>query len=407
VANNVSSNPGVWVSANQGVNWTQTLTTVNDYTGIKMSSDGQYMAVCASSGNIYTSSDFGNTWIVKGVASNFSSITMSSDSIYMYSCIAYSTQLNTNIFKSYQFSLSDAIAIGKESGYHLQGNLALAIGNSAGQINQSQKAVAIGSQAGQSYQGDSAVAIGSQAGQFNQNINAVAIGYQAGQYNNGSAGANAIAIGLQAGQASQQNGIAIGENAGQTGQGVDAVAIGNFAGIINQHNNSIIINASGSNLNSEDTLRCYIAPIRNAGGSSLNALQYDPGTSEITVSGKTFVINHPLDDTKYLVHACLEGPEVGVYYRGEGKITNNSSVTILLPDYVDKLATNFTVQLTPIYSGKKIEQLYSSRVQNNSFTVYGENTSFYWLVHGKRGDINVEPYKVHTEVKGTGPYRWI
>jgi len=107
------------------------------------------------------------------------------------------------------------------------------------------------------------------------------------------------------------------------------------------------------------------------------------------------------------VHACLEGPEVGVYYRGEGKITNNSSVTILLPDYVDKLATNFTVQLTPIYSGKKIEQLYSSRVQNNSFTVYGENTSFYWLVHGKRGDINVEPYKVHTEVKGTGPYRWI
>jgi len=40
---------------------------------------------------------------------------------------------------------------------------------------------------------------------------------------------------------------------------------------------------------------------------------------------KTFIINHPLDDSKYLVHACLEGPEAGIYYRGDGEITNNES----------------------------------------------------------------------------------
>ena len=197
------------------------------------------------------------------------------------------------------------------------------------------------------------------------------------------------------------------------------MAIGYSAGYDNQPANSIIINAGNTALNAATASSFIAKPLRAANaagftnGASAAIMLYNSSSGEIgyssstTTTNKTFVINHPLDDTKHLVHACLEGPEAGVYYRGEGEIRNNSSVTILLPDYVDKLATSFTIQLTPIYSGKKIEQLYSSRVQNNSFTVYGENTSFYWLVHGKRGDINVEPYKVHTEVKGTGPYRWI
>jgi hypothetical protein len=122
---------------------------------------------------------------------------------------------------------------------------------------------------------------------------------------------------------------------------------------------------------------------------------------------KTFVIDHPDDKNKYLVHACLEGPESGVYYRGKGEITNGKSIDILLPDYVENLATDFTIQITPIYSGKKMEQLYASEVENNSFTVYGENCKFFWFVQGKRGDINVEPFKSNTDVKGSGPYRWI
>jgi len=122
---------------------------------------------------------------------------------------------------------------------------------------------------------------------------------------------------------------------------------------------------------------------------------------------KTFVIDHPNDNSKYLVHACLEGPESGVYYRGEGEIIDNISTTIQLPDYVKNLASNFTVQLTPIYSGKKIIQLHSSRIINNSFEVYGENCEFYWLVQGKRIDIEIEPLKAITNVKGNGPYTWI
>ena len=125
-----------------------------------------------------------------------------------------------------------------------------------------------------------------------------------------------------------------------------------------------------------------------------------------TVPAKSFVIDHPIDENKYLVHACLEGPEAGVYYRGEAEITNNESVTITLPNYVSHIARNFTVQLTSIYDGK--HKLYSSsRVEDNKFTVYGENGAFYWIVYGLRCEVNVEPNKKDANVNGSGPYKWI
>jgi hypothetical protein len=122
---------------------------------------------------------------------------------------------------------------------------------------------------------------------------------------------------------------------------------------------------------------------------------------------KTFVIEHPIDEEKYLVHACLEGPEAGVYYRGCDKIENNVSVCIDLPEYVSKLATEFTVQITPIYDGKNVKQYNTSKVEKGQFRVYGENGEFYWFVYGKRQSILVEADKNKTEVKGDGPYKWI
>ena len=121
---------------------------------------------------------------------------------------------------------------------------------------------------------------------------------------------------------------------------------------------------------------------------------------------KSFIINHPVDEEKYLVHACLEGPEAGVYYRGIGEIIDNQSSIVELPYYVDKFSTDFTIQITPIYNGK-INILNVSEVSNNTFTVYGENCKFYWNVYGKRLDINVDPLKSDVDVKGSGPYLYI
>ncbi len=121
---------------------------------------------------------------------------------------------------------------------------------------------------------------------------------------------------------------------------------------------------------------------------------------------KSFIIDHPIDSEKYLVHTCLEGPEVGVYYRGMGEIANNLSVEIELPYYVSKLAYDFTLNLTPIYDGK-IHILNTGKIENNKFTVYGDNCEFYWTVFGKRFDIDVEPNKNSVNIKGNGPYLYI
>ena len=131
------------------------------------------------------------------------------------------------------------------------------------------------------------------------------------------------------------------------------------------------------------------------------------GTSTTPTTGKTFIIDHPLDPTRHLVHACIEGPEIGVYYRGEATL-QQESVAIHLPNYVPTLATDFTVQITPIYEpGQPIKTYATTKVVHGTFEVYGPPGSFYWLVNASRGSIVTEPLKSQVTVHGSGPYKWI
>jgi hypothetical protein len=122
---------------------------------------------------------------------------------------------------------------------------------------------------------------------------------------------------------------------------------------------------------------------------------------------KSFIIDHPLDNQKYLIHTCLEGPEVGVYYRGKSEITDNESVKINMPNYVSGWAYDFTVTVTGIYDGKLKIYNASEVDESGSFTVYGENGKFNWVAIGKRDEINVEPYKYEITIRGDGPYKYI
>ena len=204
--------------------------------------------------------------------------------------------------------------------------------------------------------------------------------------------------------------VAIGSQAGNHGQGANCIAIGTQAGQTGQPRNSIILNASGSALNGETSNALYISPVRNVNGSTANGLYYDDIKAEVCYDeNKTFVIDHPVDKNKYLVHACLEGPEVGVYYRGKAFIEENNEVTIKLPSYVEHLATNFTIQITHIYDRNNPgHKTYStSLVENNEFTVFGESGSFFWQVYGERNSVNVEPNKKDVELKGDGPYTYL
>jgi len=235
----------------------------------------------------------------------------------------------------------------------------------------------------------------------------VAVGHNSGNVNQSS---YTVAMGYRSAESSQQPlAIAIGAFAGLSTQGDYAIAIGAQAGQTNQHANSIILNASGTALNSSTSNAFFVSPVRSTAGTC--CLKYNTSTSEVSYdTAKTFVIDHPDDKNKYLVHACLEGPEAGVYYRGKGEITNNTYVEIELPDYVKNLATDFTIQITQIIDKKnpnKIIHFRTTEVEDNKFAVFGENGKFFWLIHGKRADITVEPDKANSNIKGSGPYKWI
>jgi hypothetical protein len=313
------------------------------------------------------------------------------------------------------------VAIGQSAGQDNQRLATVAIGNCAGQTNQFEYAVAIGFGAGALSQGGNTVAIGYQPARIYQSEQAIAIGLLAGELTQGTA---SIAIGSWAGNSSQASrAIAIGHSAGRTNQKKNSIAIGNFENFDDVTGNclgeqSIVLNAfevfPGFTIDQSNAL--YINPIRTRatiaagwGSDVSGALVYNTVKKEVAVNtAKSFVIDHPTSNDRYLVHACLEGPESGVYYRGESEIVDNESVRIFLPDYVENLATQFSIQITPIYSGKKaVPPLQTSRIENNSFVVYGENSQFYWLVQGKRSEIIVEPLKSSTHVKGSGPYKWI
>lgn len=101
---------------------------------------------------------------------------------------------------------------------------------------------------------------------------------------------------------------------------------------------------------------------------------------------KEFDIPHPTKINHRLVHACIEGPEIGVYYRGKLKNSN----TILLPEYWKGLvdAESITVNLTPheYYQElfvKSIEWGTKINIQNNS----GGAINCSYVVYGKRKDV--------------------
>ena len=154
-----------------------------------------------------------------------------------------------------------AVAIGEEAGRYNQNSETVAIGSWAGREYQGWKSVAIGSSAGNYYQGDWSVAIGLNAGRTSQGHSSVAMGHVAGYDHQG---VDAVAIGVGAGKSYQGNyAIAIGERAGYGADGVQgnyAIAIGARAGYYQQYEHSIILNASGDNLDSSRS-GLFINPI--------------------------------------------------------------------------------------------------------------------------------------------------
>lgn len=253
-----------------------------------------------------------------------------------------------------------SIAIGSAAGEQNQDWAAIAIGEDAGTLNQNFRAIAIGRWAGEENQNQHAIAIGALAGRFNQNDFSIAIGRHAGE---DSQGTNAIAIGNRAGCGSTDptvegpstanwasgglsgnttvvldttqniypgmtiSGAGITDityvvgvdgttntitldtvtNANAEGtyyfsgtQGDYSIAIGYRAGDVIQHDNSIVLNATGGTLVSAADDSFVVKPIRS--GATSIALNYNTGTGEVTYSTGTIKTVGNITGTQDIVY---------------------------------------------------------------------------------------------------------
>ena len=109
-------------------------------------------------------------------------------------------------------------------------------------------------------------------------------------------------------------------------------------------------------------------------------------SSSIVATSKLFDIEHPSKGKGHrLAHASLEGPEIGVYYRG---VLEDSQV-IDLPNYWKDLvdSSTITVHLTPIGN---YQYLHYTLAENKIIVRNFGNSSIHcsYIVYGERKDVN-------------------
>ena len=162
------------------------------------------------------------------------------------------------------YQSTDSIAIGTYAGENSANNSGwapIAIGRYAGQDNAGSQSVALGNHAGQNGLGYHSVAIGHYAGNESLGQNAIAIGDNVGYM----AGEGTITMGYESGYQANNYSVAIGYQSGSydgsSGLGDYQIALGYRAAFDHGFNNSIVLNASGSDL-SASASGLYVNPIR-------------------------------------------------------------------------------------------------------------------------------------------------
>ena len=116
-------------------------------------------------------------------------------------------------------------------------------------------------------------------------------------------------------------------------------------------------------------------------------------SSSIVATSKLFDIKHPSKENYRLAHASLEGPEIGVYYRGRLKGSNK----ITLPEYWKDLVhkDSITVDITPIGHDQNI---FVKEFDNEKIIIEVNSLHIdcFYHVYGERKDVD----KLKVEYEG-------
>lgn len=155
----------------------------------------------------------------------------------------------------------------------------------------------------------------------------------------------------------------------------------------------------------------------NDSGDTAELHLYANGETKMIANGldlggfKSFIIDHPDNPDRWLVHGCTESDRAGVEYWGEAEIIDGEAI-VELPDYFESLTTeeNRSVLITPI---DELCMVAASKIEYGQFTIKcsgPDGTKVSWLVKAERKDaagFPVEPYKAEIQVRGEGPYKYL
>jgi hypothetical protein len=166
---------------------------------------------------------------------------------------------------------------------------------------------------------------------------------------------------------------------------VEIVEIYNIDGVLNQNRNinlgpySLVY--SGSNAN-------QFRLINTNGGSSKTIETANGGTVNFSVdvagnlvaNSKSFLIDNKNREGYRLRHGSVEGPENGVYFRG-----NSDENIIELPDYWIWMVDSNTI--TVLLTSHCGDEIYVEKITESTIIIGGNNCGFSYVVYGERNDI--------------------
>lgn len=184
--------------------------------------------------------------------------------------------------------------------------------------------------------------------------------------------------------------------------------ISNFSAVVTMNSLELKQGVDLKNaLNVGNGISIFNAPVTINAGLSVTGLIFCGDINAASVSAtfgafasvaapfKQFDIPHPNKPGMRLKHACIEGPEIGVYYRG--KLINENK--IILPDYWENLVDveTITVNLTP---HKVYQELYVKNIAWGKYVNIVNNLGgpieCSYIVYAERKDVN----KLQVEYEG-------
>ncbi|HPL75463.1 MAG TPA: hypothetical protein PKW18_12970 [Candidatus Sumerlaeota bacterium] len=129
------------------------------------------------------------------------------------------------------------------------------------------------------------------------------------------------------------------------------------------------------------------------------------GSTLVITGSKTFRIDHPKDEKKYLFHASIESPKVELIYRGKTKLTaGRAKVNLnehygLIPDTLNDMLKDLSVC---VYNNASWTRVRCAAVLSSvEFEIEAENTicedEVEWMAVATRCDKGVEDYKIEVD----------